>query len=308
MQHQTARPTVLAHSQNFLRSGALVDRLLAASTIQPGELVLDLGAGTGLLADRLASRGCKVIAVEKDASLTRSLRTRFAQSPQVQIVECDVLRMPLPACKYKVFSNIPFDVTASMVSRLTRAKNAPDEAYLVMQRESADRFVGSPRCTLVSALAFPWFDATVVHEFDRGDFMPRPRVEVVMLRLRKRGPPLVAAEHAQTYRDFVVGMFTARTTSVGQSFRLLLGKQLGARLAQRFCLAEATPSQTPPWKWVASFSAARLVLGSELTWRVVHAERQLQERHRHLQKVHRTRARHLRPPPRRRTPALECRL
>lgn len=118
-----------------------------------------------------------------------------------------------------------------------------------------------------------------------------------MLRLRKRGPPLVAAEHAQAYRDFVVEMFTARTTSVGQSLRLLLGKQLGARLAQRFCLAEATPSQTRPWEWVASFATARLVSGNELKWRVVHAERRLQEQHRRLHEVHRTQSRHLRPPP-----------
>jgi 23S rRNA (adenine-N6)-dimethyltransferase len=274
-----------------------VDRLLAASTIQSGELVLDLGAGSGILTDRLASWGCHVIAVEKDPPLASYLRTRFAQIRHVQVLHCDVLQAPLPTCKYKVFSNIPFDATASIVSRLTRAKNAPDEAYLVMQRESAERFIGSPRCTLIAALTFPWFDATLVHEFDRRDFMPMPRVEVVMLRLRKRGPPLVAPEHAQVYRDFVVGVFTARTSSVGQSLKLLFGKQLGARLAQRLCVADATPSQTRPSEWVELFAAAIRILGDELKWRVAHSERRLQKQQVRLCKVHRTRARRLRPPP-----------
>ena len=117
-----------------------------------------------------------------------------------------------------------------------------------------------------------------------------------MLRLRKRGPPLVAAEHAQMYRDFVQ-LFTARAASVGHSLRLFLGRRAGARLARHFSMADATPSETRPWEWIGLFAAAAGVLGDELTWRCAHAERRLQEQHRRLRKVHRTRARHLRPPP-----------
>jgi 16S rRNA A1518/A1519 N6-dimethyltransferase RsmA/KsgA/DIM1 with predicted DNA glycosylase/AP lyase activity len=281
-----------------------VDRLLAASTIQPGELVLDLGAGTGMLTDRLATWRCDVIAIEKDPFLASCLRTRFAQTRHVQVLHCDVLQAPLPTCKYKVFSNIPFDATASIMTRLTRAKNAPDEAYLVMQRESAERFIGSPHCTLIAALTFPWFDAAVAHEFDRRDFVPIPRVEVVMLRLRKRGPPLVAPEHAQVYRDFVVEVFSARRSSVGQSVKRLLGKRLGPRLARRFRMADATPSQTRPSEWVELFAATIGMLGDELKWRVAHAERRLQKQQVRLSKVHRTRARRLRPPPRTLEPRL----
>jgi 23S rRNA (adenine-N6)-dimethyltransferase len=300
VRYQSSRPTVLAHSQNFLKSSTLVDRLLAASTIEPGELVVDLGAGTGIITGCLANLGCNVIAIEQDPSLASHLRTRFAQTPHVQVRQCDLMHVPPPSCRYKVFSNIPFNVTTSIINRLTRAEHAPDDAYLVAQREAAERFLGAPRCTLPAALTFPWFDATVVHQFDRRDFVPIPRVEVVMLRLRKRGPPLVAPEHAQVYRDFVVEVFTARTSSVGQSLRLLLGSQLGPRLAQRFSMIDATPSQTRPSEWVELFAAVFRMIGEELKWRVAQAEHRLQQQHRRLQKVHRTRARHLRPPPGRR--------
>src|SRR5690349_17367492 len=204
MQPQFRQSTLLAHSQNFLKSAALVDRLLAESSIEPEDLVLDLGAGTGIITDSLAKRGCRVIAVEKDPWLASHLRNRFAQTPTVQVRQCDLMHLPLPSCRYKVFSNIPFDVTTSTISRLIRAKNPPDDTYLVVQLEAAQRFLGVPRCTLVAVLMFPWFEATVVHAFKRRDFVPAPRVEVVMLRLRKRGPPLVESERAQVYRDFVV--------------------------------------------------------------------------------------------------------
>jgi 23S rRNA (adenine-N6)-dimethyltransferase len=297
MQPQSRQSIVLANSQNFLKSGALVDRLLAESSIEPGDLVLDLGAGTGVVTHSLANHGCRVIAVEKDPSLASHLRNRFAQTPRVQVRQCDLMHMPLPPCRYKVFSNIPFDVTTSTVSRLIRAKNPPDAAYLVMQQEAAERFVGVPRCTLVAALTFPWFEATLVHAFHRRDFVPTPRVEVVMLRLRKRGPPLVEPEHAQVYRDFVVEVFTARTDSVRETLKLLLGNQLGSRLAQRFWRIPATPSQTRASEWVELFAAAFRIVGDLLQWRVDHAERRLYGQHRRLQKVHRTRVRHLRPPP-----------
>lgn len=298
-QHHSSRPTVLAHTQNFLKSSALIDRLLALSAIGPGDLVLDLGAGTGIMSDRLAARGCQVIAVEMDRSLANYLRNRFAHAPLVQVRQGDALDVPLPSRAYKVFSNIPFAVTAPIVTRLTRAAHPPDDAYIVIQREAADRFVGFPRCTLVATMMYPWFDTTVVHVFAPRDFVPIPRVEVVMLRLRKRGPPLVAPEHAQVYRDFVVEMFTARSRSVLQSLKLLLGRQPGAGLARSLCLADRTPSQTRPSDWVELFAAALRMSGGQLKWRVAHAERRLQEQHRRLQKVHRTLARCVRPPPER---------
>jgi 23S rRNA (adenine-N6)-dimethyltransferase len=297
MQPHSRQSTTLTNSQNFLKSGALADRLLAKSSIEPRDVVLDLGAGTGVISQSLANHGCRVIAVEKDPSLASHLRNRFAHMPRVQIRQCDLTRMPLPTCTYKVFSNIPFDITTDAITRLIRAKNPPDDAYLVVQQEAAQRFVGAPRCTLVAALTFPWFEATVVHAFDRRDFVPVPRVEVVMLRLRKRGPPLVAPEQVQVYRDFVVAVFTARADSVHGTLRSLLGKQLGSRLARRFWRIQAKPSQTKPSQWVELFAAALHILGDQLQWRVADAERRLQHQHMRLQKMHRTRVRHLRPPP-----------
>lgn len=62
------------------------------------------------------------------------------------------------------------------------------------------QIVGYPDATLVSVLLAPWFDASIIHEFRRSDFTPVPSVDVVMLRLRKRGPSihtLLAGRHRQ---------------------------------------------------------------------------------------------------------------
>jgi 23S rRNA (adenine-N6)-dimethyltransferase len=113
---------------------------------------------------------------------------RFAGHGNVFVRTDDALAVRLPRVQYKVVANIPFDITARLVRRLTSATYAPSDSYLVVQREAAQRLVGS---TLLANSIKPWFEPTIMHHFKRTDFAPPPRVEVVFLRLRKCGPPLV---------------------------------------------------------------------------------------------------------------------
>jgi len=280
----------LSISQNALRSRALVDRLLAISSVQADDLVFDLGAGTGIIADRLAVRGCRVAAVEKDADLVARLRARFADVPLVRVCHADILDVVLPRRPYKVFANIPFDATAAIVEHLARAPRPPEDAYLVVQHEAAQRFIGQPREALVAVLLKPWLEPTIVHHFRRTDFLPAPRVEVVLLRLRKRGPPLVPPKHAQFYRDFVVHLFTDRHRSTLESLGRALGARRARRLAARIQLDPgATPSALAFERWLELFNVVASDSASGAGQAVVGAELRLRRHQRRLRKVHRTR-------------------
>ena len=281
----------LSLSQNFLASRAVVDRLLTASSIGTGDLVLDLGAGSGIIAERLAHRGCDVVAVEKDPGLAHLLTVRFAHEPLVRVYRGDVREMTLPHRPYKVFANIPFDATAAIVDRLTHARCPPEDAYLVMQREAAMRFVGRPRGTLIATLLRPWFEPAIVHRFRRTDFVPAPHVEVVMLRLHKRGPPLVQIADAQLYRDFVVSMFTARERSVVESLGRLVGSLRARRVAAQAGLDPlATPSEIAFECWLEVFNTLNSSSALHARGTLAGAEQRLMRQQRRLRKVHRTSA------------------
>jgi 23S rRNA (adenine-N6)-dimethyltransferase len=285
---------MLTNSQKFLRSRALVDRLIAASSIQPRDLVLDLGAGHGIITERLVQIGCRVIAVEKDPVLAARLRARFTA---VDVRRVDILELVLPSQPYTVFANIPFDTTTAIVQHLTRAACPPEDAYLVVQREAAERLVGAPRGTLVAASLAPWFEASVVHRFRRTDFAPMPRVEVVMLRLRKRGPPLVMPEHASLFRGFVVFLFTARQRSLANRLAQLLGRRRAAHLLRHLGLAPtSTPASLAPDEWLDLFSEFQTAANPRTQLLVSEAERRLRNQQRHLRKLHRTRMRGMRRP------------
>jgi len=114
-----------------------------------------------------------------------------------------------------------------------------DDTFLVVQREAAERHCGVPSETLAGLLLKPWFAPSIVHRFHRDDFTPKPSVEVVMLRLRKRGPPLVASEDAQAYRDLVVSGFTAWRPTIGDALAQPFGQRAARRLLDTAALDPA---------------------------------------------------------------------
>jgi 23S rRNA (adenine-N6)-dimethyltransferase len=189
------------HTQNFLRDPALARALVDRAGLRSTDLVYEIGAGTGTITAALADRCRAVIANEIDGPLCGALRSRFAGRPNVEVHCGDFIGEALPSEPYKVFANPPFDITSEIIGKLVSAEHSPDDTFLVVQREAAARYRGVPDETLVGLLLKPFFAASVVHRFRRDDFVPAPSVEVVMLRLRKRGPPLVAPDDARAYRD-----------------------------------------------------------------------------------------------------------
>lgn len=281
--------STLWRTHNFLRRPDLVDQLLDRSRIGRHDVVYEIGAGTGVVTDRLAARCHRVLAIEKDRSLCETLLRRFADRPNVDVRCADFLEHPLPRARYKVFANPPFNITTAIVSRLVSAAVPPEDAFLAVQREAADRYLGHPSERLYALLLKPWFAPSIVHRFRRSDFTPAPGVDVVMLRLRKRGPPLVAAEHAQLYRDFVVACFTAWQPSVGAA----LARAIGVRPADAVMRAahvqpRARPRDVPFRAWLRLFRAVVGSRGNPIR-RVAGAEARLRRQQGRLRRRHRTR-------------------
>ena len=86
-------------------------------------------------------------------------------------------------------------------------QNPPADTYLILQKEAALKFLGKPHDSKSSQLATllkPWFDMTLVHNFDKNDFFPKPMVDIVLMRIEKRSNPLISADYKQLFEDFIV--------------------------------------------------------------------------------------------------------
>jgi 23S rRNA (adenine-N6)-dimethyltransferase len=254
-----AAPRRAELSQHFLRSASLAAELVARSSIVPSDLVVEIGPGRGVLTRALARASGHVRAIELDARLARELR-EAVDAPNVEVVRGDFLRTPLPDEPYRVLANIPFARTADIVRRLTDGKRPPEDAYLIVQREAAERYAGGPYAdeSVTSLSLKPWWHAEIVRRLRRTDFDPPPRVDPVMLWLGRRARPLVADVETRRYRSFVDGAF-GRGRSVRSALRRELTAEQIRRLARdlRFEL-KAPPSALSFDQWLGLFRFASL--------------------------------------------------
>ena len=289
---QNSRKNVI-YSQNFTVNPLLVANLIEQSSLTKEDVVYEVGSGTGIITAELAKRCKKVVAIEIDKNLARKLQTKFINVPNVEVREGDFLLYPLTEQKYKVFSNIPFNITAAIVKKLTEAKNLPIDIFLFVQHDAAKKFLGSPNAkeTQLSLLLKPIFELSITHQFKRNDFRPIPNVDIVLLRIKKREKPMVEQQNEKLYRDFIVYSFNAWKPNLKEGLKKIFTDHQFLRLAKELdFLSSAKPTDLNFSQWVGLFNffTKGVDIGKKLLIRG--SEDKLRNQQTKLDKIHRTRA------------------
>ena len=243
-------------SQNFLVDRRAIDALVDGSGVGPGDLVLDIGAGNGLISTALARRGARVQAIERDPGLAERLRAKFATWPSVTVVEADVLAMPWPAEPFCVVANIPFGITTKILRRLLDAAGLA-RADMIVQAEVARKRGTGGRGTLLNACWEPWFEFGTGARIPAAAFRPRPRVDAAVLIVTCRNPPLVDPASRRDYVGFVTAAFEGARPTVASALARAIPRTRFAGLAGELGFGtDALPSQLDVHQWAGLFRAA----------------------------------------------------
>jgi len=213
----------------------LIESLVNQSGIARGDLVYDIGAGTGTISEGLLKKGARVIAIEKDKALYQKCTKKFVDQDRFELYLDDFLILEFPPrSRYKVFSNIPFIHTADIVNKLLFNANPPEDCYLMIQKEAAEKYAGIPGDTLASLLIKPLFWTDILYHFKRNDFYPVPSVDVALLQVEKRRYRLVSEQDYGVYKDFVIFCREGAKQTVKRALKQLFTysqlKQLAALL------------------------------------------------------------------------------
>jgi 23S rRNA (adenine-N6)-dimethyltransferase len=159
---------------------AWAERLVAASGVGPGDLVLDIGAGDGALTAPLVASGARVIAVELHPKRAAGLRRRFADGP-VRVVQADAADLRLPRRPFHVVANPPWSLVNPLMRRLTHRGSRMVGAHLVLKRSATRRLASRDQSGATFAM---WEGATV----PRRAFSPPPAIDGRVLVVAARAP------------------------------------------------------------------------------------------------------------------------
>jgi 23S rRNA (adenine-N6)-dimethyltransferase len=243
-------------SQNFLVDRRAIDALVDGSGAGAGDLVVDIGAGNGLISAALARRGARVLAIERDPSLAERLRAKFATWPAVTVVEADVLETPWPGEPFRVVANIPFGITTKILRHLLDS-DVLARADVIVQAEVARKRGTAGRGTLLNACWEPWFEFGTGARIPAAAFRPRPRVDAAILIVTRREPPLVAVASRRDYTDFVTAAFEGARPTVASALARAIPRSRFAGLARELGFgADALPAHLDVHQWAGLFRAA----------------------------------------------------
>jgi 23S rRNA (adenine-N6)-dimethyltransferase len=255
--HRLDRPMRkrISLAQNYFKDSRLVASTVRASSINKQDIVYEIGPGTGIITQVLAKIAKRVVVIEKDQNLVKKLRAKFRSLKTIEIHEADFLKYRIKHDEYKIFSNIPFNITSDIVRKILYGKNPPRETYLVIQKEAAEKFTGVPFETQFSILTKPWFSFSIIRKFKPTDFVPVPKVDVVLLHVEKRSKPLVSSENAPVYQRFVKHGFGAWRKHLKAAYKKTFTYVQWKKLARdlHFPLT-ATPTQLTFEQWLGLFN------------------------------------------------------
>jgi 16S rRNA (adenine1518-N6/adenine1519-N6)-dimethyltransferase len=175
--------------QHILIDPRKAERLVEALHIEEGERVLEIGAGTGALTERMLAKGADLTAVEIDRDLTGNLQERFGGTGRFALIEGDIIGLDptdLAPGGIKVIGNLPYNISGAVAEWLIEHHGCIRSAVITVQKQVAERLKAEPGGRdygSLSVMVQCFYDISKLFDIPAGCFAPRPKVDSTVLRL-----------------------------------------------------------------------------------------------------------------------------
>lgn len=212
--------------QNFLIDHNLITKLVDASGSSDGDVVLEVGPGTGTLTEALLDRGCRVVACELDDGLAMLLRDRHGSNERFTLVHADCLAGKrslnpqivdaLAGRPFRLVANLPYGAATPLMLALLVDHPACHAMFVTIQREVADRLAARPSTKpygSISVVAQLLADVRLIATLGPECFWPRPDVASAMIGISRRSQ--AGCADPRRLAEFCRRLFAARRKQLG---------------------------------------------------------------------------------------------
>lgn len=224
-----------ALGQNFLIDPDVCPEMATSLNANEHTAALEIGPGIGVLTKELCKVCGKVACIELDKRLFPVLDETLGEFDNLKIIEGDALKMDLKSLietefkgmnSVKVCANLPYYITSPLIMKLLESKLPVDDIVVMVQKEAAERLcapIGSRECGAVTVAANYYAEPEMLFDVGREAFMPSPKVDSAVMRLKIRKKPPVEIQDEAKFFKVVKAAFSQRRKTAANCLSAGLG-------------------------------------------------------------------------------------
>ena len=200
---------MISHSQNFINNQSVINKLISRVDFGDADLVLEIGPGKGIITDALIKQDKNIIAIEADPKLFSELQKKYVNVANLSLIQADFVKYTTPNEPFIIVSNIPFNITANIVRKITDEQSKLHIAYLIMQKDAAIKFIGAPHAhsPLLSHILNINFEIKLLMDIDKSNYSPRPKFDTAFVSIKRREKPIFDRQKSEQFKNFLVYIF-----------------------------------------------------------------------------------------------------
>ena len=215
--------------QNFLTDESVLIDIVEGAEVNSEDLVIEIGPGVGSLTAKLLCKAKRVVSIELDNDLIPILETELGEEPNFTLIHNDALKVDFNEIigeekSVKLVANLPYYVTTPIIARLLKEDYKFKSLTIMIQKEVAERIDAEPNCKEYGALSLMvqyYCNTKIIRRVSPSCFIPRPKVDSIVIRLDKLTQPRVNVKDEKLMFDIIRNSFNMRRKTLWNGVKFL---------------------------------------------------------------------------------------
>lgn len=215
--------------QNFLIDDSVLTDIVEGAEVNKEDLIIEIGPGVGTLTAQLLNEAKKVVAIELDKDLIPILQGELGDQPNFFLIHNDALKVDFNEIigeekSVKLVANLPYYVTTPIIIKLLKDGYNFKSLTIMIQKEVAERINAEPNCKEYGALSLLvqyYCKTKIVRSVAPNCFIPRPKVDSIVIRLDRLEKPAVEAIDVNLMFEIIRNSFNMRRKTLWNGMKFL---------------------------------------------------------------------------------------